>query len=567
MDVDGRLREDIISPLLKVSTFKGFTLTGPREAIIRKVYSNQVVATNGGIGNTGADQTNQGSFTQLNFRCLGTSPTAMLNARVRLVVPLIFYCPNSADSALANVRGDGADSFDQIVVGPRRNGLLKAFSSISTVINNTTSFSVRPDESLAVAEQCFTQVRDIGMTGVNNGEESGWWGPDWDGSGQFALLQAATPAGNGAPLYPPGALCELGMWASEETETKGNRSAAERRSDFLSGIVTTGWDVGTIARKRCVKYEYRSDLYIPPFKCFDYPTVSKSPTYIPYADQIEVSVHWKSLDEIKAALLLGRGPRQGQRTLTSYGLAYYAQPYLECEYIVPNYSLPPVVTLPAWRTIHYQHDVKFDATTAGNDAAGRALREGTGVNKQSVTLAPIRIESLPSMVMVWVSDPAIKDSDRILGFNQREYFGLIDSFSVTLNEKLRVLSDRSPYDLYKLFRMYCPNSKMSYKVWRELRQVIVFRSDVLCTEASQSVFSPTTITFQMAVTRAIQNRDAGRSACTQRIHILFWYGNEALSMSSQSSAVTSLLLNPGDVKTVKVGVGASAITEIMARNQ
>ena len=169
--------------------------------------------------------------------------------------------------------------------------------------------------------------------------------------------------------------------------------------------------------------------------------------------------------------------------------------------------------------------------------------------------------------MVWVSDPAIKNSDRMLGFNQREYFGKIDDFSVTLNEKLRVLSDRSPYDLYKLFRMYCPNSKMSYKVWRELRQVIVFRSDILCTDASQSVFSPTTITFQMAVTRAIQNRDAGRSACTQRIHILFWYGNEALSMSSQSSAVTSLLLNPGDVKTVKVGAGASAITEIMARNQ
>ena len=43
MDADGRLREDVISPLLKVSTYKGFTLTGPREAIVRKVYANQVV--------------------------------------------------------------------------------------------------------------------------------------------------------------------------------------------------------------------------------------------------------------------------------------------------------------------------------------------------------------------------------------------------------------------------------------------------------------------------------------------------------------------------------------------
>ena len=36
-----KVREDIVSPLLKVSTYKAFTLTGPKEAIVRKVYSNQ----------------------------------------------------------------------------------------------------------------------------------------------------------------------------------------------------------------------------------------------------------------------------------------------------------------------------------------------------------------------------------------------------------------------------------------------------------------------------------------------------------------------------------------------
>mgnify|MGYP001480651433 CR=1 FL=1 len=56
----------------------------------------------------------------------------------------------------------------------------------------------------------------------------------------------------------------------------------------------------------------------------------------------------------------------------------------------------------------------------------------------------------------------------------------------------------------------------------------------------------------------------------KRVHTadpLFWYGNEALSLSSQSSSVTSLLLNKSDVREVRVGAGASAITEIMARNQ
>ena len=184
-------------------------------------------------------------------------------------------------------------------------------------------------------------------------------------------------------------------------------------------------------------------------------------------------------------------------------------------------------------------------------------------------MAPIRIESLPSLIFVWVSDlpdtPGTGSLDG--GFQLREYFGKISNFSVTMNERLRIMSDRTNRDLYKLFRMYCPNSKMDYFTWSELRQLIVFRSDILCTSASQSVFSPTTITFKLDVSRAIQNRSAGRSACTQRVNVLFWYANEAISLSSQSSSVTSLLLNPSDVREVRVGAGSSAITEIMARNQ
>ncbi len=103
MDVDGRLREDIISPLLKVATYKGFTLTGPREAIIRKVYSNQVVTPSAA---TGANQNDQGSFTQLNFRCLGSSPSSMLNARVRLCVPLRFYAPASSIKTQGDAKSD-----------------------------------------------------------------------------------------------------------------------------------------------------------------------------------------------------------------------------------------------------------------------------------------------------------------------------------------------------------------------------------------------------------------------------------------------------------------------------
>ena len=395
------------------------------------------------------------------------------------------------------------------------------------------------------------------MTGTEQREEDGWWGPDYDGSGQIQVV-----ASDRAPM---GDMQRLGYWERSELADKINLAAAQRRSDFLNGtnIVLPAYD-GAVGTRTLIEYDYSTSLFIPPFRMFDYPTVSKSPSYIPYADQIEVTVHWKAIDELKAALLLGRGQGQTSRVLTGYGLQYAGQPYLELTYVVPNFSLPPVVTLPAWRTISYFHDVAFDEVAP----LTKALLDGTGSkNKKTVTMAPIRIESMPSLVFVWVSDTALADSGEngglVKGFNLREYFGKISSFSCTLNERRRILSD----SLFKLFRTYCPNSRMSFKVWSELRQMIVFRTDVLCTDAQQSVFAPTTITFKLDVKRQIQNRSRGRSKCTQRIHVLFWYGNEAISMSSQSSSVTSLLLNPSDVREVRDGAGSSAITEIMARNQ
>ena len=562
MEIDGKLREDIVSPLLKISTYKGYTLTGPSEAIVRKVYSSQAVTVGDGTVQGVADSV----FTQLSFRCLGTSPAAMLNARARLVVPLRFVGPRCR--AADFTAGDTAQGWDSIPCGPRRNGLLKAFSSISTIINNTTSFSVRPDECLDVAEQCFSKEKGAGMTGVNNEAEQGWWGPDWQGAGQIGVAKVGANAnGAGAVCFPIGDLARLAAIEINNTASQHNHAAATRLEEFRAGLRPVAGHArnGNAASRAVVLYDYKSDLFIPPFKSFDFPTISKSTSYIPYADQIEVACHWKAIGDIKSALLLGRGFGQGtNNVLQDFSLQYNGQPYLELEYIVPNFSIPPVVSLPAWRTIHYQHDVLFR-----EQPEGQALQYGEGQdNKQTITMAPIRIESLPSAVFCWVSDVKLDGSaGPEYGWNMRQYFGKISNYSVTLNERLRVLSDRSLYDMYKLFRMYCPSSKMSFFTWSELRQINVFRSDILCTDASQSVFSPTTVTFKMDVERAIQNRSRPRSACTQRIHVLFWYGNEALSMSSQSSSVTSLLLNKSDVRTVKVGASASAITAIMAQNQ
>ena len=61
-------------------------------------------------------------------------------------------------------------------VAPRRNGLLKACSSITSTVNSTVSFTFRPDEGLDVMEQIFTQPGVAGQTGVYSEEESSCWG-------------------------------------------------------------------------------------------------------------------------------------------------------------------------------------------------------------------------------------------------------------------------------------------------------------------------------------------------------------------------------------------------------
>ena len=190
----------------------------------------------------------------------------------------------------------------------------------------------------------------------------------------------------------------------------------------------------------------------------------------------------------------------------------------------------------------------------------------------------IRVETLPSLITVHVSRT---EADMVLGNDgttavadgahdavtdaagglQYEYFNPILSYNCTLNEKLRILSDKDAYELWKLYRMYAPQSKLDFWTWQNLRCVVAIRSDVLAVENGQSVFSPTSISMQMVVKPNIQ-RAAGADTSTATAHINFWYFNEALSLSTQSAAVTSLLLNPSQVRVARVSAEAQEIADI-----
>ena len=108
--------------------------------------------------------------------------------------------------------------------------------------------------------------------------------------------------------------------------------------------------------------------------------------------------------------------------------------------------------------------------------------------------------------------------------------------------------------------MYAPDSKMSYTTWREFRQVILIRSDVLAVDKGQSVYNPTNLTLNMNIGKAVQHVGL---ITNQEVHLNFWYFNDALTLSQQAAATTSLLLSPSEVQQLRVTPEAKEIQTLM----
>ena len=566
MEVAQQSREDVVSQFPKVSTYKGQTLISPKEIICRKVYCNQEISDQGLSpgGSAGALAAAEAlvvesDFTLLNFRALGTSPSCMLGAAVELCVPLWFKFPHSAtddtnggDALCDWYTGNGGagaqNAAETIMAAPRRNALLKSMSSLSCVFNNTASFTSRPDENLNVADALWQEYSDLyGATGAEPAEESGTFGP----CNGFVT---------GVPPTAAGKYKKLQLRYPSDGMSRYNKGFAARRAAFLSGITLAGANAAdpVEAAGNCgqIKYVARTYLYVPPFRYYNQGTVQpKTPTFLPYADTVEVSVHWKSnREDIKKALIMAAGIGEGfTQKLNSYKLQYAGRPYLNCLYVVPTFQIPPVVTLPCWRTIHYASDVTLPAVTSLKDVFNYDAS-----TKVSVNVPPIRIEALPSLITVHCT------SAKINSFDDREYFHPIDEFSLTLNEKLNALSDRDQWDMFKLWRSYS-RSKISFEKWRDLRCILAIRGDCLALEAGQSIFSPSTLQFKARIARRIDQLGV-LTEQKARLHINFWYTNMAMSVSSQSAAVTDLLLDKSAVSRAGVTASSSVITDIMAKS-
>ena len=187
------IREDVQSPYLDIQEFVGQTLIAPRELISRKVICSNVQtimteaqAQDVGGGSATVRTTLSNQLQQLNFRLLSTSPGALLNAKVVLVCPFLIHHISGNNTVAAaggfanysaggahGVRGAAAAQF-AAQFAPRRNGVLKACRSVTSTINSSVSYSVRPSEVIGVMEQMFDQTGT--QTGVYTSPEEFAWG-------------------------------------------------------------------------------------------------------------------------------------------------------------------------------------------------------------------------------------------------------------------------------------------------------------------------------------------------------------------------------------------------------
>ena len=110
------MREDVESAYLDITEYTGQSLTGPRDLISRRVVCSnpQITMTEAqaGLHGNGAKvgvENSTNKLSNLNFRILSTSPGAMLNSKVVLVLPMFIHHMASHDMS-------GAASFPYYTV-------------------------------------------------------------------------------------------------------------------------------------------------------------------------------------------------------------------------------------------------------------------------------------------------------------------------------------------------------------------------------------------------------------------------------------------------------------------
>ena len=534
-------RFDQKSSKIKISTYRGSTLQCPDAVISRKVYANENYA--------GANNVN---FSTTQFRILGTSSGALLKAKVYLVCPLT--CSALAGRSNINVAADGPLSWRPAPIGPRRNGLWKCIQSITSTVNSTVSYTVRPDEMAG-----WDQIFDDGRLPYSGGRETGTLGPD--SSVQPEQYHVAVHGTTGVQLTGNSVVAVAGhtintspthtsAYAEQNAvygpfnATAVNKGFARRRNAFLADC--------TVADGFTVEHDFVCCLSIPPFACYNTEPYQITPTSIPFVSSIDVTINWQQYVNIPNRLLIAKDALAGSiESANNCTVVWREKPYLLCEFVAPPFALTRPVALGAWRTISYTKDFVINA-----------LADRAGYGTASVQLQNVRLDAFPVLLSVLAEkltkdhggNDALGRGSRFAGaalanqnLKYRDYWCPLTSCDITVNEKQKLLSEKTPYEMYTMFRRNT-KSILTFRQWRDLKCQYVIRADELALESGENVYDPLNFSITVGVKEAVG--EVAGEAITYRLRVLCIYMSESLTMSQQSAASTSLLLSKTDFRDI-----------------
>ena len=195
-------RYDATADSIRISSYRGTSLLGPQAQLTKKIYANESYP---------AESEN---FTTSSFRILGTAAGSLLDAKVYLVCPLTFGSLCGRD--MGDTAVDAVGEWRHHAIGPRRCGLWSAFSSVSTTVNSSVSFNVRPYENAQTMNDIFSD----GSLPSEMGDETGTLGPDHcTQPEQFSQLM--TVNGTVTEVQAAGSIAYIGAGGSQNTRAYG----------------------------------------------------------------------------------------------------------------------------------------------------------------------------------------------------------------------------------------------------------------------------------------------------------------------------------------------------------
>ena len=494
-------QQDDISELLMIGSYGGGrTTTGPDEVLTRKIRASQSTPVGTSV------------FSTLNFRILGSSGAGrnLMRSRVKLCMPLEF------DEFTFTQVGNGADGGNKDIragayaaIGPRRSGVLQSFRQISTVVNNSASFSVQVGETLAQLDDQFLPANACG-----EGRRDG---------GGYTAVAEPIPGADGRVSF-----------------REVNAGFAERRQNWLdgnglAGVAGNGESVVTL---------FETELPITPFRRWTYPpSLSANTHMLAHIDSIDVNFVFREnstgvgnantlsryfLESVRRAGAVTDGSEE-TRICTGARVRWAGNPYLSVSMCTSPFRIPPAITIPAVRQTQFTVNVPFTG----------------GAQESTISLQQVRLESWPDVMWIYCTQ---RDEDR-----QGADLAWVDwwprckpdSFRMSVGERASLLNDLSEREWYSYYKRNAGSiCDVSFNAWRKKRQVLCITNDMFG-GVSKNVFNPATYSFDMTWIRPAQ---VTAQNANMTCKFVCWYFSESLSISAQAAAQTSMLVNQSSIK-------------------